>query len=131
MRRWLVDGYNVLHACILHGRERTEWWRPAAQAQVLFWVDDFAGDNSVVVVFDSKSGAERVDASRARAEVRFASHADDELVRMAELAGGLGCVVSADRALGDRCAAVGCAWMRPWTFQALLSSTAFSSSRVR
>ena len=33
-RLWLVDGFNVLHAAVLTGRDRKEWWRGPARSRV-------------------------------------------------------------------------------------------------
>ena len=32
---WLIDGFNVLHAGILRGRDRSGWWTAPMQARVV------------------------------------------------------------------------------------------------
>ncbi len=119
-RQWLLDGYNLLHACVLTGRDRAGWWLPEGQARVLAWVDAFAAEHCVVVVFDSGDGAPQVDVAPYHAEVRFVPDADEELVRAAREMGDVAWVVSADRALRDRVKHVGARTMRPWDFAELL-----------
>ncbi|MCP3986366.1 MAG: hypothetical protein GY723_18455 [bacterium] len=49
---WLVDGFNVLHVALLHGRERGRWWRAEARNQLLSRIQRFEGPGEVCVVFD-------------------------------------------------------------------------------
>lgn len=113
---YLIDGYNVLHAVVLEGRERQLWWSAAAQARVIDLVSRFEG-GEVQVVFDARGG-ERA-AGTARVPVRFAASADEEIVRTcAALAGTRPVVVvSADRALCDRSRRHGAERLSPWRFR--------------
>jgi hypothetical protein len=127
---WLVDGFNVLHACILKGRERQHWWSAESQTRVLTWLEPFARRQRVCVVFDDKShrdGARlRCDGSQFGGEVRFADSADDEIVSIvgAERSRYRICVVTADRALRDRALHAGAPQlMKPWAFADMLSAS--------
>lgn len=85
-RVWLVDGYNVLHAGVLRGRDRREWWSAATQARLLAVVETFDDpDAEIWVVFDdARSGfGERcaVPGEGCRVRVAFAPSADDWLVK--------------------------------------------------
>ncbi|HKJ25341.1 MAG TPA: hypothetical protein VKB65_11000, partial [Myxococcota bacterium] len=78
---WLVDGFNVLHAAVLKGRDRREWWRGPARARVL----DLAGglpdaDAEIVVVFDGEDPDETPELPPRVRQV-FAPSADEWLVR--------------------------------------------------
>jgi hypothetical protein len=101
---WLVDGFNVLHAAVLKGRDRREWWRGPARARVL----DLAGglpdaDAEIVVVFDGEDPDEAPELPPRVRQV-FAPSADDWLVRRVKATprGAPVTVVTADRQLADR-----------------------------
>ena len=103
--RWLVDGFNVLHVGILHGRERGRWWGAEARTQLLTRIAEFEGGGELWVVFD---GPEPEDpgatAPGATTRLVFAPSADEWLlaeVRAAENPGALA-LVTADRKLADR-----------------------------
>ncbi len=104
--RWLVDGFNVLHAGLLRGRDRGQWWAAKAREQLLNRVRGFDGSGEVWVVFDgpdpAQAGAEP--AGGLGPAVVFAPSADAWL--LAELrrhpAPGRLAVVTADRHLADR-----------------------------
>ncbi len=105
---WLVDGFNVLHAGVLRGRDRALWWTAAVQLRVVARAARFEPpDAQVLVVFDAAGPAsERCvpgpDLSRVR--VVFAPSADDWLVRevrRAEAPERLA-VVTGDRQVGGR-----------------------------
>ena len=34
-QRWLIDGFNVLHVALLHGRERGRWWEEGARERLM------------------------------------------------------------------------------------------------
>lgn len=112
---YLVDGFNVLHAALLVGRERREWWRLPQQARVVALSDSFQG-GEVWVIFDAR-GHDRI-AGTERVQVRFAADADDCIVELcAELRGQrLVTVVTADRSLGDRARHRGAVRVSPWRF---------------
>ena len=119
---WVIDGFNLLHACILKGRERRDWWNAEAQSKVLCWLDDVRTGAELCVVFDASSErSERCSWVREKGELRYAAHADDEIVDIIRSAAHPSrvCVVSADRALRDRCRTYGARLMRPWEFAEL------------
>jgi len=124
---YLVDGFNLLHAVVLRGRERKGWWQVEQQARVVRLAQGFRG-GEVWVVFDAR-GSERITGTGMggaftpgphgqRVEVRFAPSADDYIVELcAELQGQRQViVVSADRALVDRARHRGAARLSPWQF---------------
>jgi len=119
-RLWLVDGFNVLHAAVLEGRDRREWWREPARARVL----ELAGglpdaDAEIVVVFD---GAEPDETPELPPRVRqvFAPSADDWLVARVKRTprGAPVTVVTADRQLADRARHHGAEIVSPSRFAA-------------
>jgi predicted RNA-binding protein with PIN domain len=129
---YLVDGFNLLHAVLLRGPERTApWWRVAWQERVVRLADAF-GAGEVCVVFDLRRdepssstlspGAFECCSGTERVQVRFAPSADDFIVNWcAELGSVAGSrreviVVSADRALLDRARARGAGRLSPWQF---------------
>lgn len=121
---WLIDGFNALHACLLKGRDRQAWWRAEAQERVAQWLEPFARDHEVVIVFDAaRPDSERCSNAGFSSNLCFAPDADAaivEAVRAAQGSQGI-CVVTADRSLGDRCRALGARTLRPWAFDALVS----------
>lgn len=119
---WFVDGFNALHACLLKGKERQAWWRADAQARVAEWLEAFARERSVLLVFDAaRSDSERCSNDGFSATLCFAPDADAEIVqRVQQSAPARVCVVTADRSLADRCRALGARVLRPWAFESLL-----------
>lgn len=112
---YLVDGYNVLHAAVLQGRERQQWWALEHQARVVGLAESFpAGE--VWVVFDAR-GTDRVSGTE-RVQVRFAPDADACIVELCAELRGLRAVtvVTADRALADRATHRGATRLSPWQF---------------
>ncbi|HEY6728096.1 MAG TPA: NYN domain-containing protein [Polyangiaceae bacterium] len=129
---WLIDGFNVLHACILKGRDRHAWWRAEAQTRVAQWLESFARHHPVVIVFDAaRPDSERCANSGFSASLRFAADADAAIVEAVSAASGRACVVTADRSLTDRCKARGARTLRPWAFDELMASTAGAAGRSR
>jgi predicted RNA-binding protein with PIN domain len=98
---WLIDGFNVLHAGVLRGRDRREWWtepRREALLRVVAAFDEPA--DRVFVVFDGR----RPPGEASAENVVFAPSADDwllERVRAAPEPGRV-VVVTGDRQLADR-----------------------------
>lgn len=119
---FLVDGYNLLHAVILSGRDRTEWWTPRRQEQVVRLVERVAGGEAAVV-FDSKDGSAQF-SGETSVRVEFAPNADDFIVQSVVrwAARRPVVVVTADRALADRAQHRGAATLSPWRFAASLSA---------
>jgi hypothetical protein len=63
---WLVDGFNVLHAGVLEGRERGDWWRAASRAQLLALAGSFDDPEAELwIVFDGPHPAPATPASGA------------------------------------------------------------------
>jgi predicted RNA-binding protein with PIN domain len=116
-----VDGYNVLHAVILRGRERAHFWSVENQRRVAELAARFKG-GEVWVVFDaSRPAPERLEERACGVECLFAPSADERII---ELAAGWSelrrvVVVSADRQLCDRARNHGAERMSPWEFAAL------------
>jgi predicted RNA-binding protein with PIN domain len=78
---WLVDGFNVLHAGVLRGRERGQWWREAGRAQLLELARSFDDPEAEVwIVFDGPWETPSPPASP-RLRVVFAPSADEWLLR--------------------------------------------------
>jgi predicted RNA-binding protein with PIN domain len=106
---WLLDGFNVLHAGLLGGRDRAEWWTETRRSELLERVGHFDDPRAEVwVVFDGphpEAAAEDAVGLRAPApRPVFAPSADEWLlarVRAAEDPGRVA-VVTADRKLADR-----------------------------
>jgi predicted RNA-binding protein with PIN domain len=116
---WLVDGFNVLHACVLAGRDRAQWWSSERQRQIVDWIAPFGTNHRVCVVFDAATETStRCEPSAACVELAYAPSADDaivERVRAHPMPARIR-VVSADRSLGDRCRHLGAQIERPWDF---------------
>jgi predicted RNA-binding protein with PIN domain len=107
---WLVDGFNVLHAAVLHGRDRAEWWTAARRAEILELARRFDDAGvEIWVVFDGPRAGEaahpdEVAPAPGGVHVRFAPSADDwlvERVRSTPDPSGLA-VVTADRQVAGR-----------------------------
>lgn len=102
-RRWLVDGFNVLHAGILQGRERGGWWGSAGRARLLERVSRFEDPEADLwVVFDGPRPDREEGAAGPR--VVFAPSADAWLLGQVRAAADPAdvAVVTADRRLRDR-----------------------------
>ena len=96
MRRWLVDGMNVI------GSRPDGWWRDRKGAQRRLASELQALAEPVAVVFDGKPH----DIDAGKVEVHFAPVADDEITR---LAGPGDRVVTSDAELAARVSAKGAA----------------------
>lgn len=119
-RLWLVDGFNVLHAAVLKGRNRKEWWREAKRARVLDLASGLPDpDAEIVVVFDGEDPDESPELP-AHVQQVFAPSADDWLVRRVKQTprGAPVTVVTADRQLADRARHHGAEIVSPRTFAA-------------
>lgn len=104
-RTWLVDGFNLMHAAVLRGRDRREWWRAEARERVLDLVRRLeAPEAEVVVVFDGPRPADEPERAADGPRVVFAESADDWLIRAVRQAPDPGriALVTADRQLADR-----------------------------
>ncbi len=106
---WLVDGFNLLHAGLLTGQERSDrsgWWREEQRARVVTRVAQLRDPApEICVVFDgSDPGPDALAAPEARVRVVFAPDADLWLLRRVRTSEQPERValVTADRKLADR-----------------------------
>ena len=99
---WLVDGFNVLCAGVLRGRERSAFWREESRRRLLERVSRFEDRSArVIVVFDGEGPAG--EARAGEPETVFASSADEWIVaRLREPGPERVAVVTADRQLAGR-----------------------------
>lgn len=126
---WLVDGYNVLHAGILRGRDRRGWWKAEAQARAVERIARFEGEGEIWIAFDRREqspgdgerGAEPPEpAAPPRIHVAFAPSADDWIARRVRAARTPDrvAVVTADRRLAGRARHHGARVVSPSAFLA-------------
>lgn len=119
----LIDAANVV------GSRPTGWWRDRARAADLFVARVRAASaastlgSPVVVVLEGMARQGVEEGVRDGVEVVHApGHGDDTLVALAEAASQPVVLVSADRALGDRCRAIGADVVGPnWLLDRLTS----------
>lgn len=105
---WLLDGFNVLHAGPLGGRDRSEWWTRARRDELLEIADRFDDrDAEIWVVFDGPHAI--ADAHSTGRRVRhlvpvFAPSADEWLLARVRDAADPArvAVVTADRKVAGR-----------------------------
>jgi len=126
MERWLVDGFNVLHAGVLRGNDRQGWWREEARARLLSRVAAFEdGAAELWVVFDGRGPLAEAELASQRPRVVFAPSADEWLlaaVRDADDPGAV-VVVTADRQLADKARHRGARVVSPRAFLARCGTT--------
>jgi len=120
---WLVDGYNVLHAAVLGGKDRSQWWTESRRRELLERASGFDADVEVWIVFDGPddSGAA---AESGGPRCVFADSADDWLVdrvRRAEDPAAIA-VVTADRQVAGRARGRGARVVSPKDFLARCST---------
>ena len=119
--RWLVDGFNVLHAGVLRGNDRQGWWREEMRARLLARVAGFDDEAAELwVVFDGRGPLAEAELRSLRPRVVFAPSADEWLlaeVRQAEDPSAV-VVVTADRQLADRARHRGAQVVSPRAFLA-------------
>ncbi len=116
---WLVDGYNVLQAAVLGGRDRSQWWTESRRRELLERVSGFDADAEIWIVFDGPDdpGAE---AEPLGPRCVSAVSADDWLVdrvRGAEDPAEIA-VVTADRRVAGRARGRGAQIVSPKDFLA-------------
>ncbi len=126
-RRWLIDGYNLLHVALLGGKPRAaQWWNAAHRSQVLTAVASYEDPAAeLVVVFDGSEPPEAQQepdqgtAGRARVPaIHFAPSADDWVVRELRACADPAAVgvVTADRRLAARARSKGAHVEKPAVF---------------
>jgi len=128
---WLVDGYNVLHAAVLRGRDRSRWWTGERRRELLERVCGFAADAEVWVVFDGP------DDSKAASDPRgphcvFASSADAWLVDRVRTAADPAkiAVVTSDRQVAGRARGRGARVVSPRDFMARCAREAADAGAI-
>ena len=127
---WLVDGYNVLHAGVLRGRDRRGWWTAPVQSRLVAIADTFEDPEArIVVVFDGRDPeAPRAaePAPTSRVELVYAPSADDWLVRhvRSSQAPERIAVVTADRQVQGRARHGGAHVVSPLAFLARCNRSA-------
>jgi predicted RNA-binding protein with PIN domain len=125
--RWLVDGFNVLHAGVLRGNDRRGWWREEARARLLARVAAFEDAAAELwVVFDGPGPGAEAERASERPRVVFAPSADEWLlgaVRETDEPASV-VVVTADRQLADRARHRGARVVSPRTFLARCAGAA-------
>jgi hypothetical protein len=102
---WLVDGFNVLHAGVLRGRDRAEWWSARRRGELVALAERFEDEAAEIwIVFDGKGPAEPAVVPSGRVRQVFAPSADDWLLATVRESAAPGClaVVTADRAVAAR-----------------------------
>ena len=125
----LIDGFNVLHAGVLTGRDRANWWQTPAQRRLVERVERFADPLYPVlwIVFDRRErrtsdpqAPEEVTSTDTRIRIFYAPSADDWIVAQVEqqTARCHVTVVTADRLLRDRVRQVGGKLLSPSQFLA-------------
>jgi predicted RNA-binding protein with PIN domain len=116
---WLVDGFNVLCATLLGGRDREEWWTASRRAEVLALAERFEEPEAEIwVVFDGARDPGESPGQRVRRV--FAASADDWLIEQVEARRSSASltVVTADRRVADRARRRGAQVVSPGEFLA-------------
>ena len=116
----IIDGFNVLHAVVLVGRDRARWWQPAAQRRLVERVEQLTlSYPSMWIVFDRRpstnEATEDVTSTDSRIRIVYAPSADDWIVQeIGRLTPQHSVtVVTADRPLRERVRHVGGALLSP------------------
>lgn len=106
----IIDGFNVLHAGILTGRDRANWWQPAMQRRLVTRVEGYTNTENPIlwIIFDRRTDTqaevEDVTSTDPRISVFYAPSADDWIVQQVEerVHEYSITVVTADRPLRER-----------------------------
>ena len=114
---WLVDGYNVLHAGVLGGRDRSRWWTQPRRRELLDRVAGFDAATELWIVFDGPEAPEEP-SGRPGPRCVFATSADDWLVQRVRRADDPSriAVVTSDRQVAGRVRSRGAQVVSPMDF---------------
>ena len=118
---WLVDGFNVLHAGVLHGRDRAQWWTEPRREQLVALAERFDdAEAEVWIVFDGRGPEAPGEEPASRVRRIFAPSADDWLLAKVRASQAPAClaVVTADRAVAGRARHRGAQVVSPRSFLA-------------
>jgi predicted RNA-binding protein with PIN domain len=103
---WLIDGYNVVCASLLAGRDRAGWWRSEYRVELLERLGHFEDPTAELwVVFDGGSPeATPAEVAPSRVRTMYAPSADAWLIDQvkAHVATRPVTVVTGDRQVADR-----------------------------
>jgi hypothetical protein len=102
---WLVDGFNVLHAGVLKGRDRAQWWTEPRREELVSLAERFDdAEAQIWIVFDGSGSEPPGEATASRVRRIFAPSADEWLLATVRASPAPGClaVVTADRAVASR-----------------------------
>ena len=137
---WLIDGFNVLHASVLGGRDRTQWWNESHRAELLGRIREFDDPGAEIwVVFDGpgteteSAASPPTDSRRASIWTVFAPSADDWLVARVRATPDPArvAVVTGDRRVAGRARHWGANVVTPGEFIARCGRTAETASDPR
>ena len=124
---WLVDGFNVLHASVLAGRDRSRWWSESRRMELLCRIREFNDPGAEIwVIFDGpgadlqSSTSPAVGSPHASVQTVFAPSADDWLVSRVRAAPDPSrvAVVTGDRQVAGRARHWGAKVVTPGEFMA-------------
>jgi len=122
----IIDGFNVLHAGILTGRDRANWWLAPTQRRLVERVESSTASlpTDICIVFDRRTNAqteyENVTSHNPRISVFYTPSADDWIVTQVEAWASKQriTVVTADRLLRERVRRAGGVLLSPMQFLA-------------
>ncbi|MEE8582096.1 MAG: NYN domain-containing protein [Myxococcota bacterium] len=132
---WLIDGFNLLHAAVLRGRERQEWWTEPRRRELLRRIRGFGDPSAEIwVVFDGARDPGVTPGSEGdpRIQTVFAPSADDWLVKRVRGSDDPGrlAVVTADRQVQGRARHGGALVVAPRLFLAHCSQSLDGLNRL-
>jgi predicted RNA-binding protein with PIN domain len=75
---WLIDGYNLLHACLLTGTDRRDWWKAENRETVLALAGQLGDPGAEIwVVFDGTEESQEIYAPPQELDSEGEGHSDD------------------------------------------------------
>jgi len=117
----LVDGFSVLPAGVLHGRDRAQWWTEPRREQLVAIAARFDdAEAQIWIVFDGSGPEAPAEPPASRVRQVFAPSADDWLLAKVRASATPAClaVVTADRAVAGRARHRGAQVVSPRSFLA-------------